>query len=205
MSEPPLVLVAVRRTPVAPPTGAERVRVQRAHARETLGLASAEAGGPGGPWPQEEDGGRPLPLGGWHWSISHDAHLTVGGLARVPLGVDTERIQERRLALAERVLDADERALLDGLEASLAFTRTWCAKEAVLKARGIGMAGLSRCRVQRLEDEGPHLCLHLRLDGEDWRVEQVRVDDSVVAVTAPGPAWRLAWAETEVGPLPLRP
>ena len=53
--------------------------------------------------------------------------------------------------------------------------------------------------------QAQHLGLHLRLDGEDWRVEQVRVDDSVVAVTAPGPAWRLAWAETEVGPLPLRP
>ena len=201
MDAPLLVQVAVRRTPAAPPTGAERVRVQRAHARETLGLASDLAGGPAGPWPQEEDGGRPLPLEGWHWSISHDAHLTVGGLARVPVGVDTERIQERRLALAERVLSAEERVLLAHEEPALAFTRAWCAKEAVLKARGIGMAGLSRCRIRAVEPER----LLLGLDGEEWRVEQARVDDSVVAVTTAGAKWCLEWSGVAVGPLHASP
>lgn len=201
MDAPLLVQVAVRRTPAAPPTGAERVRIQRTHARETLAHAGRIAGGPEGPWPQEEDGGRPLPVDGWHWSISHDAHLTVGGLARGPVGVDTERIQERRLALAERVLSAEERELLAHEEPALAFTRTWCAKEAVLKARGIGMAGLSRCRILRVEPER----LHLRLDGEEWRVEQARVDDSVVAVTAAGSHWVLEWSGVAVGPLHASP
>lgn len=201
MDAPLLVQVAVRRTPAAPPTGAERVRVQRAHARETLGLASRTVCGPAGPWPQEEDGGRPLPLEGWHWSISHDAHLTMGGLARRPVGVDTERIQERRLALAQRVLSAEERALLAHEDPALAFTRSWCAKEAVLKARGIGMAGLSRCRIRVVEPER----LLLGLDGEEWRVEQARVDDSVVAVTAAGAEWSLEWSGVAVGPLHASP
>lgn len=201
-----MIHALVRVTPTAPPTGPERVRVQRAHARETLDLASARAGGPAGPWPQVEDGGRPLPHEGWHWSISHDAHHTAGALARRPVGIDTERVQERRLALAERVLNDAERALLTHHDPALAFTRAWCAKESVLKARGIGMAGLSRCRITSVEPGG----LWLELDGATWWVQQALLGwegsasdcpehaECLIAVTAQGEDWVVDWGQSPI-------
>lgn len=85
------------------------------------------------------------------WSHSGDRLLLAFGRG-VMLGVDLERERPRprALALARRffaVEEADWLASLPGPEREAAFVRLWCAKEAVLKAHGRGLAfGLQRLR-----------------------------------------------------------
>lgn len=95
------------------------------------------------------------------WSHSGDGLLmALGGDVR--LGVDLEQLRPRprALALARRFFTPGEAACLDALEGPVrehAFTRLWCAKEAVLKAHGRGLSfGLHR--------------LQFVADGEQWRL-----------------------------------
>lgn len=172
--------VLVRRTPDQDAAPRERVAAQRAAARAALDELARRHGLPTGHWPQVEDGGRPLPVEGWHWSISHDDTFVAAVLSREPVGVDLERIAERRAALHDKVAREDERACFETWDA-LAFTRLWTAKEAVLKAAGVGMAELSGCRV--IAEEGEVLLLSHR--NQECRVLQARLGDHVVALFGP--------------------
>jgi len=94
---------------------------------------------------------------------SHSGERLMAAFARgVRLGVDLEFQRPRRnaLALAERFFASTEAAQLRALpEAAreIAFTRLWCAKEAVLKAHGHGISyGLDR--------------VVFALDGNIWRL-----------------------------------
>ncbi|MFT3755376.1 MAG: 4'-phosphopantetheinyl transferase superfamily protein [Pseudoxanthomonas sp.] len=98
---------------------------------------------------QRDERGRPrlhAPLQRYDlsWSHSGDALLLALGEA-VTLGVDIERLRARprALDLAQRYFHPEEVAWMraqrdDALE--LAFVRLWCAKEAILKAHGGGIA-----------------------------------------------------------------
>lgn len=83
------------------------------------------------------------------WSHSGDWLLMACG-SHLQLGVDVERIRPRprALELAQRYFTAAETHWLSeraGYEREEAFIRLWCAKEAVLKAHGHGLAfGLDR-------------------------------------------------------------
>lgn len=83
------------------------------------------------------------------WSHSGDRLLVALGCG-VRIGVDLEflRPRPRASALAERFFTAGEAASLAALPMDAreaAFVRLWCAKEAVLKAHGSGLAfGLDR-------------------------------------------------------------
>ncbi len=86
------------------------------------------------------------------WSHSGDGLLIALGEG-VQLGVDCERLRARprALELARRFFTAVEHAWLatfaDGSPRDRAFLRLWCAKEAVLKAHGHGLAfGLEKLR-----------------------------------------------------------
>lgn len=86
------------------------------------------------------------------WSHSGDglvAALARG--ARVGIDLERERPRPRALALARRYFTPEEAAWLqaqpDEAGLSRAFLRLWCAREAVLKAHGRGLAfGLQRLR-----------------------------------------------------------
>lgn len=86
-----------------------------------------------------------------NWSHSGD-HLLLACGRDLRLGVDLERLRlrPRALELARRYFDPLEADRLDALEPGLrgdAFVRLWCAKEALLKAHGRGIAfGLDRLR-----------------------------------------------------------
>lgn len=84
------------------------------------------------------------------WSHSGDGLLLATGRG-VLLGIDLERerARPRALELARRFFDRDEaewlQAQVDEATRAAAFVRLWCAKEAVLKAHGRGIAfGLHR-------------------------------------------------------------
>ncbi len=96
-------------------------------------------------------------------SLSH----TEGAVAAVAayhahVGIDIERIAPRGADFEQAAFDPAERQLIDQapLERSEALLRVWCAKEAVGKALGVGLA------------EGPHT---LRVRRVDWTFGRVGV------------------------------
>lgn len=139
--------------------------------------------------------GRPrLPpgMGDIGWSHSADRLL----LAYAPsgtLGVDVERADRRMdaLRIARRYFAGEEIYALEALDADargIAFLRLWCAKEAVLKAHGHGIAfGLARLA---FEVDGENLrmtaCDAALGDVAGWRLHMLSPEPGYVAVLA----WR---------------
>jgi 4'-phosphopantetheinyl transferase len=126
-----------------------------------------------------------------NWSHSGSG-LLIGLGEELQIGVDLERVRPRprALALALRFFASQESRWLAALpagEQELAFLRLWCAKEAVLKAHGRGLAfGLNRLGFA--EHEGAlQLVSCERLLGrpEDWSLREF--------VPAPGYRAAIAW------------
>ena len=126
------------------------------------------------------------------WSHSGEALLLALG-EDVELGVDIERLRPRPRAmeLARRFYHPDETAWLQSLDDDarvLAFVRLWCAKEAVLKAHGHGLAfGLHRLTFA--ETDGALFLA--RCDAElgdprDWRLREFAPVPAALAAIA----WR---------------
>jgi 4'-phosphopantetheinyl transferase len=128
--------------------------------------------------------GRPHLDGGNHhadlnWSHSGD-WLIAACATRARVGIDIELLRPRpkALALAKRFFAAEEAAWLQTLAddpAALehAFTRLWCAKEAVLKAHGHGLSfGLEKLLFELDEDATPRLmaCDPDLGTPEDWQL-----------------------------------
>ncbi len=87
----------------------------------------------------------------WHFSLSHSGGWALLALAQgQPVGVDLEwpRPRRRLLAMAQRFFTAAEADALHSLaeeERLRAFYSLWTAKEAVLKAAGVGIGfGLAK-------------------------------------------------------------
>lgn len=98
----------------------------------------------------------------WRFNLSHSGGWALLALAQgVAIGVDLElpRPRQRFMALAQRYFSAGEVATLwecPETERLRMFYALWTAKEAVLKAAGVGIAhGLARAA--------------MRLDGDRWR------------------------------------
>lgn len=117
-------------------------------------LGGPEAPAPVSPPLAREPSGRPHLLAPYldrdtGWSHSGE-HLLLALGQGVTLGVDLERLRPRprALELAQRYFAPAETARLLALapeQQERAFLRLWCAKEAVLKAHGRGLAfGLHR-------------------------------------------------------------
>jgi Phosphopantetheinyl transferase len=116
-------------------------------------------------------------LDGLHFNLSHSGRrMAVAFAVDGPLGLDIEEISPRLRArdIAERYFSARERTMLDtGSEEEYLrrFYRLWTAKEAVMKATGLGFAlplanieiGLDPLRLVSLRWEGP--C--------DWDLQEV--------------------------------
>jgi 4'-phosphopantetheinyl transferase len=104
--------------------------------------------GPGGKpaiaWP--EDSSSPANLS---FNVTHSDDLALIAVARdLELGVDLERM--RPISQASRIVESyfstvehEEFLRLDEPERQVAFIRAWTRKEAVLKAKGVGLAGLA--------------------------------------------------------------
>lgn len=169
-----------------------RVRAQSEAARDAAREAARRVGAPE-PALQQDDDGAPLASDGWYWSVAHDASYVAGAVHRAPLGIDLERVALRRPALREAVVSPAEAELLDAREGdldALAFTRLWTAKEAVLKAAGVGLAELSRCRIVEPPDGERMLLVHR---DRPCLVRQTAFGEHVLAVHAPGSGWQVRW------------
>jgi len=131
-------------------------------------------------FPKSEKG-VPLPVGGVHWSLTHKSDMVGGVASLLPVGMDLETIRPVNDALLAKVADDDEWQLVGG-DQQKAFFRFWTAKEAVLKAVGKGMVGLSRCRVVAVVDDTR---MTLTYDETRWPVTHFWFDGHVAALTAP--------------------
>ena len=151
--------------------------------------------------------GRPHLDGGSHhidlnWSHSGDWLIAAcvegaqtGGM-RVGIDIELLRPRPKALALAQRFFAAAETAWLarladDPVQLEHAFTRLWCAKEAVLKAHGRGLSfGLEKLRFELDGDDGaPRLtaCDPALGAAADWRLEAWSPTPDYLATLA----WRM--------------
>lgn len=143
---------------------------------------------------QRDAHGRPrLGLPGLDCNWSHSGpHLLValGSGARVGVDVEAPRPRPNAQAIAERYFHPDEAAALATVppgKREAAFLRLWCAKEAVLKAHGRGLAhGLARFAIEGFERPGGALAVRPADDGlppaHAWRLMDVPVPGAVAVL-----------------------
>jgi 4'-phosphopantetheinyl transferase len=118
------------------------------------------------------------------FSLSHARGLVACALSwRHAVGIDVEREGPiaALLSLARRLFAAEEAAALAGLppqERPAAFLRLWTLKEALLKARGVGLAGRLADVSFSLGEDGPPTISFTGPNPEspaDWRFAQGRL------------------------------
>jgi len=156
--------------------GKERVQALRKSARRALKLVSDIMDI--SPLELKKDiRGAPLPFNNYYWSISHKVLYSAAVIAREPIGIDIEEIKPRSIGLWKRVADEEEWNYVE--QNLFNFFRYWTAKEAVLKAIGIGIADLSICRIIGVPNEK---YIYLEYKGQKWLVEQIEYDNHLIAI-----------------------
>lgn len=101
---------------------------------------------------EKDDQGAPIPANGMYWSISHADKYVAAVSGPGPVGIDIEEIAAFSPDLPEQIADLGEWALAQSIQPAT-FYRYWTGKEAVLKAVGVGLKGLSKCRITALVGE----------------------------------------------------
>lgn len=157
--------------------------------------------------PQLAAGAGAAPL---HFNLTHSADRAVLAIARQPVGVDLEHARPRldALGMAARYFFGAEHEAIRTAEASergVVFLRYWVAKEAVLKAQGVGLAfPLDAFEVTfqadgasaRVASQDPsRLCPH-------WTVRMLALGAQwPMAVAAMGDAWTMVPCTARPGPV----
>ena len=137
---------------------------------------------------QKDDQGVPRPYQGVYWSVAHKPEWVAGVVATVPVGIDIEKVRPRPESLYRRIAAADEWRLGAGRPKIHWFYRIWTAKEAVLKAEGLGLRGLSRCRLTAVGDQDR---MRLQFEERSWTVVHCELAHHVAALTLVTD--RIAW------------
>ncbi len=180
------VLIAI--SPTAPAKTPESVEQQREYAKLALSHCAALSAAPADGWRSDADG-RPLPNEGFYWSVSHKRHWAAAAIADRAVGIDIEHVLPRREALLDELATHDEWGIL-GDRSWHSFFRLWTAKEAVLKANGVGIACFSMCRLLKVPSLH-HMTLRYRCSdrlesrshkGASWHVEHCYLSDHIAAV-----------------------
>jgi 4'-phosphopantetheinyl transferase len=171
----------------------QRVQSLSDCARQALALSAERLGVRLGPL-EKDDRGAPIPCRGNFWSLSHKPDYVGGVVAPAAIGLDIERLRHCSAGLRRKTADAAEWALMGHGDVQTTFFRYWTAKEAVLKAQGEGLRGLSRCRIDHIFDS-----TRLQVDyaGDAWTVEHFFFEGHVAAVTTGG--FRVEWTLARPG------
>ena len=90
-----------------------------------------------------------------------------------------ERIEPRERELHDSLAGADEWAIM-GDRSWPSFFRLWTAKEAILKAGGIGIADLLRCQLQTIA-ESSGMTFHYQ--DQDWETQHHTHEEHIIAIT----------------------
>lgn len=129
----------------------------------------------------KDSSGAPVPSDGIYWSLSHTDDYVAAVAAYVPVGIDIEKIIPYSNLLKSRIATNQEWDLVPSSASELLFYRYWTAKEAVLKAEKVGVAGLPHCTVSRIVSASR---LELYYKERNWQVESSTViPQHVVSIT----------------------
>ena len=169
------VIMAVPET-VRDLTPKERVKFLSRQARRALEISAEKSRVRLGKLEQDERNA-PLPFDGTYWSITHKTEYVGGVIAPYPVGIDIEKICSRAKALFQKTATEAEWSLAD--KTFETFFRYWTAKEAVLKAAGIGLKALSKCRVIRVLDERH---LDIEYDASTYRIQHYYYDNHIASI-----------------------
>lgn len=129
---------------------------------------------------EKDDQGVPQPSNGIYWSVAHKPEWVAGVVATVPVGIDIEKIRPQTDRLYRRIAGAEEWRLGAGMAKTDLFYRVWTAKEAVLKAEGLGLRGLARCRLTAIADQDR---MRLRFEQRPWTIIHYDLPNHVAALT----------------------
>lgn len=157
----------------------DRVVFLSRYARRALQSSAARSGIRAGELIKDENG-MPLPFDGTFWSISHKTQYVAGVVSPTPIGIDIERIRSFTRGLFKKTA-ADREWALANKEGKtlLTFFRFWTSKEAVLKATGIGIKDLLKCRVRQILDDC-HLVIQYK--SKDWLIEHFFHDQHIASI-----------------------
>jgi len=170
----------------------DRVIFLSRHARQALKMAAKKNGVRLGELVKDENG-VPQPFDGIHWSISHKTRYVCGVVAPLPIGIDIERVRNFSEGLFQKTATDREWALADmQTDSVMAFFRYWTAKEAVLKATGIGIKDLLKCRVDHIFDDNH---LQIQYDGQNWLIEHFFFNDHVASIVKS--SFQIEWTVTD--------
>ena len=171
----PVILAVPVEVQALPPR--ERVKALSFQARKALHECARKTGVVVGEL-LRDDNGAPLPFEGNFWSLTHKPAYVGAVICNQAIGIDIEAVKEVSNGVMRKTASEAEWRVTDKEPAAM-FFRYWTAKEAVLKAIGIGISGLSQCRVTDVPDDR-----HLRLEheGRTYLVEHFFFDDHVASV-----------------------
>jgi len=126
----------------------------------------------------QDENGAPLPFDNHYWSVSHKPRYVAAVISADRVGIDIEEVKPRSESVLSYVATEEEWKLCGGKSWDT-FPRYWTAKEAVLKAVGIGLGGLKTCQVISVPDE-----TNVVLQYRDcvYQVEQLRYSNHIVSV-----------------------
>jgi len=158
-------------------SGAEKVSRLSRIAREALQLSARKSGVTLGDLEKDDDD-VPCPSNGTHWSISHKPGCVAAVVSDSNIGIDIEEIEPRAEPIF-RLVASDEEWELGNGKGWDTFFRYWTAKEAVLKAAGIGIGGLKKCRVTSIPD-GNRIVLNYR--DQLFQVEHMYYENHIVSI-----------------------
>jgi 4'-phosphopantetheinyl transferase len=167
--------------------GRVRLQAQSRRAREALARSCEASGVRLGPL-EKGDRNAPLPFDGAFWSLSHKPRFVAAVVGPAPIGIDIEEITPRTEGLHDYIASKAEWALAD--RSWETFFRFWTAKEAVLKAVGVGLAHLKEARIHAILDTDN---LVVDYAARLWHVRHFRFQNHIVSLTHEGHeiAWNL--------------
>jgi len=182
----PVMLAVPPSTSELPPRS--RVKFLSRHARKALGISARKSNLELGEL-VKDDTGRPLPVNGVHWSLTHKTGYVGAVVSLDIIGIDVEKIIPRNTrALFRKAAEPDEWNLAGNNRSWGIFHRYWTAKEAVLKAAGIGLKDLSTCRVTQILD---HNNLIIHYADRFWPIEHHYFNGHIASIVKD--ADRITW------------
>jgi 4'-phosphopantetheinyl transferase len=158
-------------------TGRDKVEFLSKYARKALKRSAQYRGIDLGELIKDENGA-PVPTNGCHWSITHKSEYVGGVAAPYRIGFDIEKIKPFSPGLLKKTA-GEEEWRLGNTDPQNLFFRYWTSKEAVLKAAGRGIGGLSTCKVSQVIDDR-HLMI--TYDHKIWPIEHFFFENHIASI-----------------------